>query len=322
MATDGDPAGEVPLALLAALRADGPLGRVGQGFRELVAVWSGAGSSLMADAATADAATAPASGVDAFSDDQLLAALRAIGQVERSLETLKVACSSEVARRSRGSSRHEGLAGRQGFPTPERLIAATTGASTGSAARLVAVASATTAPESFGGASGAPRYPQVAAAISSGAVSVELAHRITSFLDSVRLTADPERLREVEGVLLERGQAVGVDGIGRYLKLLRAKLDGAGVQQREDELHAQRSLRIWEDGRGMIQLRGCFDPASAAPLKAAVDSLVSADLHAARDARISADNKAGRVTRKGRPPNRPRCGAGGSARRAAGGCGG
>ena len=313
MTTQAIPVTEPPRALLAALGGEGPLGQVGEGLCALVAVWFGetdaavsaafradasATAQFPADAAVsadfrADAAAEPpaanlsadAMTADAMTDDQLVAAVRSIARLERSIESLKLQCTSAIARRSTGDSLHDGLAGRHGYPTPERFIAATTGASTADAHKLVAVAAATTVPESFGTTPRGPRYAHVAAAIVRGSLSVQVAHLITGFLDSVRFTTDPEGLERTEQVLLERADAVGVDGLHRYFKLLRAQLDRNGVQAREEELHAQRSLRIWEDHRGLIHLRGCFDPASAAPIKLAVETLVSADLHAARDAK-------------------------------------
>lgn len=103
-----------------------------------------------------------------------------------------------------------------------------TGVSTADAVELIAVAVATTEPESFGGAPKFPRYAQVAVAITSGSISVEVAHRITTFLDSVRLTVDAPRLQSVERLLLERAMAVGIDGLARYFKLLRARITSAG----------------------------------------------------------------------------------------------
>lgn len=270
-----------PHALLTAISGGGTLGRIGEGFRELVAAWFPAADA----AAEADAAEAPSRGADALGDDELVDALRAIARLERSIEALKLQCSSAIARRSAGDSRHDGLAGRHGFATPERLIAATTGASTSETAKLITVAAATSTRESIGAATGrGPRYRHIAAAISAGTISVDIAHRITTFLDSLRLTVDAD-LEPTELKLLERAGAVGVDGLARYFKLIRAQLDKPGVAAREEELHARRSLRIWEDQHGLIHLRGCFDPATAAPIKLAVETLVSADLHAARDAK-------------------------------------
>ena len=285
MTTQGDPVAEPPRALLAALNGTGPLGQVGEGLRELVAVWFSSADAAGATGAGASGFSRADAGAGAMSDDQLVDAVKAIARLERSIESLKLQCSSAIAKRSVGESRHEGLAGRHGFATPERFIAATTGASTADAAKLVAVAAATTEPESFGGAPSGPRYALIAAAIASDSISVEIAHRITMFLDSVRLSVDAPRLQSAEQQLLERAKAVGVDGLNRYFKLVRAQLDEKGVQAREEELHAQRSLHIWEDRHGLIHLRGCFDPATAAPIKLAIETLVSADLHAARDAK-------------------------------------
>ena len=78
---------------------------------------------------------------------------------------------------------------------------------------------------------------------------------------------------------------MGVDGVNRLIKQLEARLDPEGVRPREAELHSHRSLRIWQDAAGMINLRGRFDPVTGAPIKVAVESLVGAELHSARDAR-------------------------------------
>ena len=253
MTTQGDRVATQPHALLSAISGGGALGRVGEGFRELVAAWfPAADAATETDAAAetdatreVDAAATPSRGADALSDDQLVEALRAIARLERSIEALKLQCSSAIARRSAGDSRHDGLAGRHGFATPERFIAATTGASTSESIKLIAVAAATSTRESIGAqAARGPRYAHVAAAISAGTISVEVAHRITTFLDSLRLTIDADHLEPTELKLLERAGAVGVDGLTRYFKLLRAQLDMPGVAAREEELHARRSLRI------------------------------------------------------------------------------
>ncbi|HEU0182999.1 MAG TPA: DUF222 domain-containing protein [Agromyces mariniharenae] len=326
MTKQGDPGAEPPRTLL----GPDPLRPIEEGLQALLEVWSpttnaaatsravgimdaaatsravgiadGAATAL-ADAA-ASAGEGALGGVDVLSDDRLVAAVRAIAQLERSLEGLKLQCSAEIARRSAGASRHEGLAGRHGYATPERFIAAATGSSTADAAKLVAVGAATTQPASFGAAARPPRYANVAAAIGSGSISVEIAHRITTFLDSVRHGVDAPRLECTEQLLLERAHAVGVDGLARYVKLLRAELDPKDVRVREDELHAQRSLRIWEDEHGLVHLRGRFDPTTAAPIKTAVETLVSADLHASRDAKSRSAARATAATPAGSSAHR------------------
>src|SRR5215204_4172733 len=116
MTTQAIPAIEPPRALLAALSGDGPLGRVGNGLCALVAVWFGGAdaattASIRADA-EADTPAADLGGADTMTDDQLVAAIRSIARLERSIEALKLQCASEIARRSARDSLHEGLAGR------------------------------------------------------------------------------------------------------------------------------------------------------------------------------------------------------------------
>ncbi|MDF2573689.1 MAG: endonuclease, partial [Agromyces sp.] len=178
-----------------------------------------------------------------------------------------------------------GLARRTGHSTPAGLIATMKGGRYSEAVKLIAVGEATEPRAAFTGEPLPPRFPHVAAGVAAGRLGVEAAAVITSFLARVSIRASAEDVAWSESLLVERAPVVGVDGLARLIKQLEARLDPDGVRPREDELHGQRSLRIWEDSAGMVNLRGRFDPITGAPIKVAVESLVGAELHRARDAR-------------------------------------
>ncbi|WP_448811965.1 DUF222 domain-containing protein [Agromyces bauzanensis] len=177
------------------------------------------------------------------------------------------------------------MARRLGHSTPAGLIATMKGGRYSEAVKLIAVAEATEPRAAFTGERLPPRFAHVAAGVAAGRLAVEAAAVITSFLTRESVRASVDDLAWAEALLVERGPAVGVDGLNRLIKHFEARLDPDGVRPREDELHGQRSLRIWEDSAGMINLRGRFDPVTGAPIKVAVESLVGAELHRARDAR-------------------------------------
>lgn len=220
--------------------------------------------------------------VGAMSDDGLMRVTMALAKIRREVELLEVKCASAIHERSSTEVRSEGLAGRLGFSSPQRLIASTTGAAAGDATKLIEVARATEPRERFGEAM-PPRFPVVAESVAAGTLSVDAAHSITRFLGRVAPGVEPERMRWAEGALVERVTAVGVDGLGHYQRLVEAQLDPERVVRAEAQLRADRELRVWQDASGMVNLRGRFDPINGAMVKTAIDALVGAALHDSRD---------------------------------------
>jgi hypothetical protein len=222
--------------------------------------------------------------VRVMSGDGLVRVTESLAELARRVQAVQAKCAAELAARSRTGG-DEDVARRHGYSSPERLIATATGGRYSDAAKLVAVGEATAPRASFTGEALPPRHPHLAAGLDAGAVCVDAADTIRRFLDGVALRADRAELVEAERFLVERAPHVGVDGLVRLIKHLHARLDPDGVKPREDELRANRGLRIWEDPAGMIRLQGAFDPANGAPIKLAVEALVSAELHRARDAK-------------------------------------
>lgn len=224
--------------------------------------------------------------VAAMSDDGLVRVTEALALARRRIEALQARCAAGLAERSRGAADDGGdLARRRGFASPERLIAQATGGRYSEAARLVAVGEATAKRASFTGAEVPAKRPYLAEGLHRGALCLDAADVIRRFLDRVALRAPADELDAAERFLVDRAPEVGVDGLARLVKQLEARLDPDGVEPREAEQRARRSLAIWEDASGMIMLRGALDPVNGAPVKLAIESLVGAELHRARGAR-------------------------------------
>ncbi|TYL54036.1 HNH endonuclease signature motif containing protein [Agromyces mariniharenae] len=242
---------------------------------ELAGVWSGALLGASADTE---------SDVRLMGDAGLVRVTEALARVQRRVQVLQARCAAELAARSRTGDETD-VAKQHGFASAERLIVEATGGRYTDAARLVSIGEATAHRATFTGEVLPARHPHLAAAFEAGSVSIEVADVIRRFLDHVAPRADREDLREAETLLVERAPSIGVEGTQRLIRQLEAYLDPDGVKPREDELRSARSLKIWQDAAGMINLRGAFDPATGAPIKLAIETLVGAELHAARDAR-------------------------------------
>lgn len=242
---------------------------------DLAAAWSGALRGASADTE---------SDVRLMGDAGLVRVTEALARVQRRVQVLQARCAAELSARSRTGDETD-VAKQHGFASAERLIVEATGGRYTDAARLVSIGEATAHRATFTGEVLPARHPHLAAAFEAGSVSLEVADVIRRFLDHVAPRAERDDLREAETLLVERAPIAGVEGTQRLIRQLEAYFDPDGVKPREDELRSARSLKIWQDAAGMINLRGAFDPATGAPIKLAIETLVGAELHAARDAR-------------------------------------
>ncbi len=213
--------------------------------------------------------------VERMSDAGLVRVTDAVAQVRRDTEALLARVADEVARRSRSEFGSEGLAKQQGFHNPARLVASSTGGSTGDAMRLLSVGAATRERESFSGERMPAKHPSVAAAVGAGSISLDAASAITSMLERVALRADPEAMRGVEATLVSHAESLPLAMLQRAIRHAEAMLDQDGVAPREEELRQQRGITLREGRDGMVHVSGRLDPETAAPVKAALESLVS-----------------------------------------------
>ncbi len=220
--------------------------------------------------------------IDAMSDAGMLAVNDALATLRRTVDALHARVAAGIAARSTPEQGREGLARRAGFRSPQRLIAAATGAHAGDAQRLMQVGAATAPRMTFSGQRAPARHPELADALAAGTVSVAAASAIAAMLDRVALRAGAAALREAEASIVAQAPLLSLDELCAVLRRAEAWLDPDGLEPKLDELHTARSLHLREDRDGMLVLTAKLDPETAAPIRAAIGAIVSTQLRASR----------------------------------------
>ncbi|WP_460568567.1 HNH endonuclease signature motif containing protein [Humibacter soli] len=220
--------------------------------------------------------------VAGMSDGELLATTDTLARLVRDAQALLARVAAEVAKRSPVELGRDGLAKKRGFMNPAQLIAASTGGRASEAARLITVGTETSPRRGLTGEQLPAQHPHVAAALAAGVISIDAAAAITTMLRRVAPRADSAHADRIEKVLAERAAELPFDLLLRIIREAEARLDQDGVEPREAEQRADRSLTIRNDVNGMIRLIARLDPATAAPVRAAIEAIVTHDIRAAR----------------------------------------
>lgn len=224
------------------------------------------------------------SSVEGLSENVLVAVNEALGAVKRHTDAVHARVAAEIARQSRRELGPDGLAKKQGFRNPTALIATTTGTTSGEAIRLVRVGEATAPRMTFTGEAAPAKHPHVAAGIDAAMIGTAAASAIITMLDRVSLRAGWDAIDEVERLLVEQAKGLSLDQLAKIIARAEAYLDPDGVEPKEHELRAQRTLHMFERD-GMLHLTAKLDPETAAPVKTAIEAIVSAEFRAGRDER-------------------------------------
>ena len=230
-----------------------------------------------------DAVWADADDPTDLSRDQLIAVNAAMGVVQRRLDAAHADVAARIAHESRRELGAGSLAKEQGFRTAAKLLAATGGVSMGDASRLVKVGEATAPRTDLQGGRLPARYERLRGALASGALGVQAAALIVGLLDRCRVVAGAERIGLAEEVLAERCAGLGLDDVRKLIARAEAWLDPDGVQPKDEERRARRSVSIFERD-GMVHLNAVLDAETAAPVVTAIRGFVTAAFAARADA--------------------------------------
>lgn len=237
--------------------------------------------------------------VAAMSEGELKAWGEALGQVRREVNAMVARVAHGQAQLSTANDGANGMARRNGKPTPHDLVASQTGESEREAKKLIEIGQTLAdaekdaalqkdvpAKKEASPADGAaqppepPRFPSIAAATDKALIGIEAAAMIQRMLERVHDVADPQSWRDAERTLVAKAKLLNLRALSRAVRRTEANLFQAGVKQREDKLRDARYLHIFEDNTGMVVINGKLDPETAAPIKAAVDGLVDQGLQA------------------------------------------
>jgi len=207
--------------------------------------------------------------VQATDDAELVSLSRLAAHSKQLAEAHLALIAGEIAARSTREMGHSGLAQRSGFRSAEELLKTTTGATGREAVTAVRVGRMVReAAVDFGvdPATGAlieasePWLASVAAAISSGSLSVGAADAIRTGLGQPTDNVSADVLAGAAAQLCDLAATLDVDRLLRRARELRDDLDEAGIADRERECFEKRSLKMFLLGNGMGRLIWDMDP--------------------------------------------------------------
>ena len=242
--------------------------------------------------------------VDLLDDAAILRAERKLGEITRAVEACAALVAGVIAHRSRPNLGHSGLAQREGFRNAEALVQRETGSTTRGASALVQIGrmmrDAATPRESLA-ADGIPaRQPwlaEVGLAVANKTISIQCAQAISdglgslsghstagsaegATLDNASLGVTVELLTMAARTLLFEITTTGTgaprpENLFRRARELRDELDEAGIADREQLLHRQRSVRRVRRPNGLCQFIITPDIESAAFWNDVYDKMTS-----------------------------------------------
>ena len=234
------------------------------------------GAALIGTATAVVALGSCQADIDLLDDVSLQAGMRAIAAHELELQRYKLWLAATIARRSDHTLGYQGLARKQGFPTPAVLIQSLTGSTIDDANRLArmgamvleaekAVAENTPAdpgnpedptsspdPLAGPGTPGGSSDTAITTAAQSGGISIACADAIRKGLGNPDAAVTTEQLRIAAEKLIAHAQlhpvtgAITPEGLLKLARQARAELDTAAVERGDKERAAARYVRTWE----------------------------------------------------------------------------
>ncbi|WP_062208281.1 HNH endonuclease signature motif containing protein [Demequina oxidasica] len=239
--------------------------------------------------------------LDSLPSDDLLASHRELARMRRQLDAMVASSSAAIARRSMGEDGQQGMAKRQGYRTPEELLASISGGSTGEARGLIEVGDMLASDEReahAGEGSGdlqeagvvevSPRFAIASERVRAGKLHTDAGRLIKRMLTRIwdrreDLGVELCDIERVERMLVERAHGLSSNKFARIVRQLEAQMDAGRHALTEELQRHERSVTMYEDHEGMFVLRARLDAETAAPVRAALDSLVGNALHNRRD---------------------------------------
>ena len=224
---------------------------------------------------------------DRLSDEQVVAFNQAIAECERRLGSYKTHAAGQLARRSRRDLGHSGLAARNGFSSPEKMLQEVTKSSGREAAQLVTLgrlldetdAATKLIDDGVTDLGGelivVPWQAPIAAAVAEGVLSVECGDALRRGLGSPTELIAPEVLRGLAQLLIDEKADLSADRLLKAARLERDLVDFDGIRARQQDLYNRGGIRFFPKPDGMWQLTGQVDPESAAVLSTALDPYTS-----------------------------------------------
>ena len=213
----------------------------------------------------ADVAATPVAQLD---DSTLVQLTQAVETAGRLIDTARCLTAAEIAERSRWELNQEGLSYRNGHRKPTHFLEQLTGSSPAEVAKRIKLGTAIRPRTSFLGEPLEPTYPRVSEAMLAGSISRDAASIITTELDKAnKHRPNPVDAAIAEQELVTEAKDQPADLIAIQAKVWREALDPDGIEPREEEIRARRSLTLGRESHGLIPITGNLSPLCAAKLK-------------------------------------------------------
>lgn len=206
---------------------------------------------------------------------------------DRVFGLVKAEHAAQVARRSRRELGHSGLAARNGFASPQKLLQEVTKVTAREAAQLVAVGTAIGEAEAarellesgiveLGELSNElPWDAAICRAVTTGRLGVASADAVRRGLGAPTETITALILSDASERLIRESSGLGHDRMFMAARTARELLDIDGIQARQQDMYDRGGLRFFPQPDGMWRLSGQLDPESAAVLTTALDPYTS-----------------------------------------------
>jgi len=188
-----------------------------------------------------------------LSDPEFIAAVQTIEEAGRAVDSARALAAAELARRSDPALGYAGLAVREGYRTPDRMIATLTGSSRAAAAQRLRVGAAMTD-------------------LSLGSLPIDQADVIARSLGD--LPDSPARGAAIDQ-LLSAAQETDANTLAIHARAAREALEEPSALDAEAALRSQRYLRVGPEIDGLRRVSGLLDPESAAVVVSAFDAVTS-----------------------------------------------
>lgn len=166
-----------------------------------------------------------------------------------------------------------GVAGRSGYGTVQRMVAAVTLIGAGEARNRVATAEALAPRQSLIGETLPPRCPATAAAFAAGEISAAAVRIVTDAMRRMPAGVHPETEAEIEQTLAGHARRFEPRPLAQITHRVLAHLDPDGPAPTEAPPPPARELHLRPNDDGSLRLDGHLDNEAAAIVRTVLDSL-------------------------------------------------
>ena len=222
-------------------------------------------------------AGSPFERIATLGNDEVLEAIRTLGDLSRAVDAIGAVLSVEVTRRVTHdeSFRRAALGGATGGRAASELVRDLSRLDDGDVRDWETVAEAITPRTSLQGEPLPCRHQPVADAVLAGSITARAASIIAKGIDVVSAQADGATLAAVEATLVEYAGSVTTRELSRLVRTLPDRFDPEGAERREELLRERSTVSVRQLPDGLTRLVADLHPEAAGFLLTALDARTS-----------------------------------------------